>query len=188
MLINMKKSPISFLLLMFTGLFFSTALIANNEIKELSLDELFSSLKEETNEDNARKLENQIWISWLNAENDEIDGLMNDAIYFRREYNLSSAIDSLNEVITKVPNYAEAWNQRAIAYFYQGKLDLALTNIKKTLELEPRHFGAMAGRAVIHLKLNQPDLAKKSISEALKIHPFLPERTLFPELSNQSKI
>ena len=184
----MKKLSTLFLLFLLTGLFFNTTLAANNEIKDLSLDELFSSLKIEKDENKARKLENQIWLSWLSAENDEIDGLMNDAIYFRREYNLTSAIDSLNEVIAKAPNYAEAWNQRAIAYFYQGELDLALTDIKKTLELEPRHFGAMAGRAVIHLKLDQPDLAKASIVEALKIHPFLPERTLFPELYNQSNI
>ena len=112
---------------------------------------------------------------------------MNDAFHFRREFDLTQAIKVLNEVITKVPDYAEAWNQRAIAYFYQGNLDQALDDIKKTLELELWRFGAMAGRAVIRLKLNQPDKAKSSIAEALTIHPFLPERTLFPELYNQPK-
>lgn len=183
----MKKIFSAFVLFVFFGLIFNPALAESNDIKELSLDELFSSLKIETDEKRAKELENQIWLSWLSAENDEIDGLMNDAIYFRREYNLSSAIDSLKEVISKTPNYAEAWNQLAIANFYKGDLTSALEHIERTLELEPRHFGAMAGRAVIHLKLSQPDLAEASIAEALKIHPFLPERTLFPNLAKKSE-
>lgn len=76
--------------------------------------------------------------------------------------------------------------QFAIANFYKGDLT-SLEHIEKTLELEPRHFGAMAGRAVIHLKLRQPDLAEASIAEALKIHPFLPERTLFPSIAKKSE-
>ncbi len=153
------------------------------ELTSFSLDQLFSVLGKATKESQARLIENQIWQSWLKAESDEIDYLMNDAYYFRREYNLDSAIESLNEVIEKRPEYSEAWNQRAIAYFYKGKLDLALSDIEKTLMFEPRHFGAMAGRAVIHLKLNQTELAKQSILQAIAIHPFLPERSLFPELS-----
>ncbi len=185
---NFKKGL--FLTILVLTMFFTANVNAfsDKELKTFDLDKLFSLLKDETNENQARKLENQIWLSWLSAENDEIDGLINDAFHFRREFNLPLAIKILNEVIEKVPNYSEAWNQRAIAYFYQGKLDLAMKDIEKTLELEPRHFGAMAGRAVIHLKLTQRELAKSSIAEALTIHPFLPERTLFPELYDKSKI
>jgi len=107
------------LLFIILGLISNSVLAENSNIKDLSLDELFSSLKLETDEKRARKLENQIWLSWLSAENDEIDGLINDAIHFRREFNLSSAIDSLKEVISKTPKYAEAWNQLAIANFYK---------------------------------------------------------------------
>lgn len=166
---------------------FSSNSIAQEKKDESSLDELFASLKVTTDEQEARKLENEIWLTWLSAENDEIDSLINDAFQLRREFNLIGAVDLLNQVIEKVPNYAEAWNQRAIAYFYQGKLDLALNDIDKTLELEPRHFGAMAGRAVIYLKLSRPDVARESIAEALKLHPFLPERTLFPDLYEKPK-
>jgi len=84
------------LLFIILGLISNSVLAENSNIKDLSLDELFSS-----------------------AENDEIDGLINDAIHFRREFNLSSAIDSLKEVISKTPKYAEAWNQLAIANFYK---------------------------------------------------------------------
>lgn len=153
------------------------------DLKTYDLNRLFSLLQMETKESQARLIENQIWLSWLSAESEKIDYLMNDAYYFRREFNLSEAINSLNEVIELVPNYSEAWNQRAIAHFYQGNLELALKDIEKTLVLEPRHFGALAGRAVIQLRMDKRDLAKQSIKEAIAIHPFLPERTLFPELS-----
>ena len=185
---TIKKSLIASLFIFLMLCTMKAYALSVEELKSFSLDQLFSQLKKETDEGQARKIENQIWLSWLKAGNDEVDGLMNDAYYFRREFNLTSAANSLNEVIAKAPNYSEAWNQRAIVFFYQGKLDLALKDIEKTLELEPRHFGAMAGRAVIHLKLNQRELAKSSIAEALDIHPFLPERTLFPELYADRKI
>lgn len=185
------KSRIHFQLFLIFSSFcfavFSSNSIASEQIEKLSLDQLFASLKVTTDEQKSRKLENQIWLTWLSAENDEIDSLINDAFQLRREFNLLGAVDFLNQIIEKVPHYSEAWNQRAIAYFYQGKLDLALKDIEKTLELEPRHFGAMAGRAVINLKLSRPDLARASIAEALKLHPFLPERTLFPDLYEKTK-
>ncbi len=182
----MKKLSYLFCIFLFFGLFLNTASIANNQLKSLNLDELFSLLKAETDEKKARKYENQIWQIWLKPKNEKINGLMNDAYYFRKELNITSALESLNEIISKEPNYAEAWNQRAIAYYYQNKFDLALVDIEKTLELEPRHFGAMAGRAVIYLRKNKHDLAKASIKQALEIHPFLQERELFPELNEKN--
>lgn len=158
-----------------------------DDLKSYSLDKLFSLLQKETDGDQARLIEGEIWEKWLKAESDDIDYLMNDAFQFRREYNFELAIQSLNDIIQRVPHYSEAWNQRAIVYFYQGKPKLALKDIDKALELEPRHFGALAGKAVIHLQLEEFELAKKSIKKALAIHPFIPEVQLFPDLDRLSK-
>ena len=130
-MIYYEKLCNSFCCFVLFGLICNAALAESNEIKELSLDELFASLKIETDESRARKLEDKIWRSWLSAENDEIDGLMNDAYYFRREFNLSSAIESLEEVISKAQNYSEAWNQLVIANFYKGDYASAISYIEK---------------------------------------------------------
>ncbi len=61
--------------------------------------------------------------------------------------------------------------------------DKSLADIEQTLAREPRHFGALAGRALIYHTLGKRDEALQAIREALEIHPFLPERALFPELA-----
>jgi len=107
---------------------------------------------------------------------------MQQAMRERRSYNFSGALKILNRVIDRTPDYAEAWNQRATVYFQQTEYEKSLQDIARTLELEPRHFGAMAGRALIRLRQNKPALAHQNILQALRLHPYLPERSLFPEL------
>ena len=156
----------------------SSPIFADNQ----PLDDLFQQLKEAPTETEARKLENQIWKSWLTSGDSKIDNLMQKAFRKRRSYNFDGAIELLNQVIALKPDYPEVWNQRATVYFHQEKYEKSLEDIAKTLELEPRHFGSLAGRAVIRLKQQKPALAIQNIKVALKIHPFLKEKNLFPNL------
>lgn len=160
------------------GLVLSNPIFADNQ----PLDDLFQQLKEAPTEIEARKLENKIWKSWLTSGDSQIDDLMQKAFKKRRSYNFDGALDLLNQVIALKPDYPEVWNQRATVYFHQEKYEKSLEDIAKTLELEPRHFGSLAGRAVIRLKQQKPALAIQNIKLALKIHPFLKERSLFPNL------
>ena len=100
----------------------------------------------------------------------------------RQVYDFNGAIEMLNRVIERAPDYPEAWNQRATVYFFQQEYEKSLEDVARTLELEPRHFGALAGRALIRLSQFKPALARQNVIEALKIHPYLPERKLFPGL------
>ena len=146
------------------------------------LDALFSSLKDSSDEMEARKYENAIWESWFQSGNDEVDALMKEAMRKRGNYDFNGAIETLNQVIGIDPDYPEAWNQRATVYFHQREYEKSLEDVAKTLELEPRHFGAMAGRAVIRLQQGKVALAYQNVLQALKIHPFLKERAFFPNL------
>ena len=166
--------------LLYSLLFCTLCLPLHAESNKLDL--LFLQLKTSSSEAEARKLENQIWISWLDSENSEVDKLMQDALQKRRDYDYNGSLEILNKVIGLKPDYAEVWNQRATVYFHQEEYKKSLWDIAKTLELEPRHFGSLAGRAVIRLKQNKPALARQNIVEALKFHPFLRERTMFPGL------
>ena len=107
---------------------------------------------------------------------------MRQAMRERSSYNFETALEIINEVISRKPDYAEAWNQRATIHFHQSKFEKSLEDIATTLELEPRHFGAMAGRAIIRLQQNKPTLAMQNVIEALKLHPYLREKALFPGL------
>lgn len=180
---NQKKSKritlktLSVLLLMFAGFAAQSVLSSSDK-----LDSLFLQLKQAEDEVTARQLANEIWETWFQSGDSEIDALMREAMRERSSYNFEAAVTILNRVIDQMPEYAEAWNQRATVYFHQSKLEESLQDIATTLELEPRHFGAMAGRALIRLQQNKPTLAMQNVIEASKLHPFLPEKSLFPGL------
>ena len=56
-----------------------------------------------------------------------------------------------------VSDFAEGYNQRAIAYFMLEELSKSIEDCKKTSELNRYHFGALAGMGHCYLKLG--DLA-----------------------------
>lgn len=148
-----------------------------------NLDDLFLSLKASSNEQSARVYENEIWLSWLQSGDFEVDALMKQALRKREGYDFNGALEVLNKVIAIMPEYPEVWNQRATVYFHQGEHEKSLKDIAKTLELEPRHFGSLAGRALIRLQQGKPALARQNVIEAMKYHPYLKERVFFPDLA-----
>lgn len=151
--------------------------LSNNSA--VSLDSLFLSLKQSSNEAEARNIESKIWQHWFQSGDETVDQLMKEAMKKRSGYDFNGAIEILDKIIIIAPDYSEVWNQRATVLFHQEKYDESLVDIAKALELEPRHFGSLAGRAVIRLRQSKPALARQSIVEALKYHPFLRERSMF---------
>ena len=147
-----------------------------------TLDQLFDGLKNAPDETSARGYEHQIWLRWFESGDDSIDQLMEQAVSKRNLYDFNGALEILDNVIAQKPDYAEAWNQRATVYFHQGEYEKSLWDVAKTLELEPRHFGSMAGRAVIRLFQGKPALARQNLLQALEYHPYLKERSFFPDL------
>jgi Tfp pilus assembly protein PilF len=148
-----------------------------------NLDALFAALKDARAEEEARVIENSIWLEWFKSGSDEVDELMREAMRKRETYDFNGALEVIDRILAIQPDYAEAWNQRATVHFHQQEFERSLEDVARTLELEPRHFGAMAGRAVIRMMQMKPALARQNVLEALKLHPFLKERALFPDLA-----
>ena len=85
--------------------------------------------------------------------------------------NIEKSVYYFSKVIKDNPNFAEAWNKRATAYFMLGYYDKSMNDINETLKLEPRHFGAMDGMALIFLEQGKLDKAIKVYDEIIKIFP-----------------
>ena len=111
--------------------------------------------------------------------NDEVDAMMRDAMRRRGSYDFDGALEVLNRVISIMPDYPEAWNQRATVHFHKKEYEKSLEDVAKALELEPRHFGAMAGRGVIRFFQGKPALARQNILQAAEYHPYLKELEMF---------
>jgi len=83
------------------------------------------------------------------------------------------ALAGISRLIRKVPEFAEAYNQRAILYFRAGEYQKAVADCETVLKLNPFHFGAQAGMAQCFIKLRKPRPALRALRTALKIHPGL---------------
>ncbi len=142
-------------------------------------DALFEALKNAPNEEEARKVEDDIWYSWLDAApTPEIRRKVDDAMRRREAYDYQGAKDLLDEVIAEAPDYSEGWNQHAFILFLQGNYEASLEDIDRALALEPRHFGALSGRAIIYMTLGRVKLGQQALKEAIAIHPYLKERDM----------
>jgi len=146
------------------------------------LDALFAQLRIAPSETAARATADQIWSVWTHPS-DAVLAERLDAAIDAMAYGPVGALALLDALVVEFPDFAEAWNQRATMHFHLGNYRASLADIEMTLALEPRHFGALAGRVLINLTLGDRDAATRDILAALAIHPFLPERSLFPELA-----
>ena len=85
--------------------------------------------------------------------------------------NIETSINYFTKVIEANPNFAEAWNKRATAYYLLGNFDKSMLDINETLKLEPRHFGAMDGMALIFLHQEKFTKVLEIYDEIIKIFP-----------------
>ncbi|WP_404791257.1 tetratricopeptide repeat protein [Altericista sp. CCNU0014] len=78
----------------------------------------------------------------------------------------------LNQLIEQLPDFAEAWNRRAVLYYTQHKYTEALQDCKATLQLVPFHFGALHGLGLCHAALGDYRAAIQAFHEALNVQPY----------------
>jgi tetratricopeptide (TPR) repeat protein len=87
----------------------------------------------------------------------------------------ADVLAALNALIDKAPEFAEAYNQRAILYFRSKEYEKSLADCERVLERNPYHFGALSGMAECLLHLRRPRAALKAYRNAYRINPNLGE-------------
>ncbi|MFO1435008.1 MAG: tetratricopeptide repeat protein [Gammaproteobacteria bacterium] len=137
------------------------------------LNPLFEKLKGAHEENEAVGTANEIWKIWFQYRDADIAAQLQEAVKAKDAGNLDQALEIVNKVVERAPDFAEAWNQRAIIYYNVGYYDASLKDVEETLKLEPRHFGALSGRGMCYLGLRDPDAALDAFEEALYVHPWL---------------
>ena len=94
-------------------------------------------------------------------------------IRFNTSRQFSEAIESASSLIEEIPSFAEAWNQRAVAYYRLGHFDQSLSDCLQTLELNPYHFDAEVGMGQCYLERNDAFSAIACFRRALTLNPGL---------------
>lgn len=133
--------------------------------------ELLDKLKTTASEDEAARLEEEIWDAWLVSGSGTVDVLMKRGLDYQEGEDIEGAREMFDRVIAIKPDYAEAWNRRALLFFNDGKYDEAVADLESTLIYEPRHFGAWIGLGMIFESIERPEAALLAYRKALEIHP-----------------
>jgi tetratricopeptide (TPR) repeat protein len=139
-------------------------------LENLSQD-LLDKLKTVASEEEAATIEEEIWDAWLVSGSATVDIMMKRGLEYQESEDAQSARDMFDRAIAVKPDYAEAWNRRALLFFNDGKYDEAIADLESTLTYEPRHFGAWIGLGMIFESIDRPDAALKAYRKALEIHP-----------------
>lgn len=117
------------------------------------------------------RIERQILRIWGKSGSPTIDYLFQRGEAELQDGQAEAAIDHFSAVIDYAPDFAEAWNGRATAYYLANRLGQSLSDIEQVLRLNPRHFGALAGLGMILEALDRPDEALEAYRASLAIHP-----------------
>lgn len=86
--------------------------------------------------------------------------------------NLQAAETLLTETVEGLPDFAEAWNRRAVLYYVQQRYWQSIVDCEKVIDLVPYHFGALHGMGLCHANLGNYLAAIQSFRRALDIQPF----------------
>lgn len=138
------------------------------------LDALFEALGDTSDPATAEVIEATIVDIWDETDDSSNARLLQQGDDALARGLLPVAAFSFNRLVDRAPDFAEAWNRRAILHFVMGNDTAALADIERTLELEPRHFGAMSGLAMIMLRNDRPEVALRSFEAVLEVHPHFP--------------
>ncbi len=145
------------------------------------IEGLLDDLARADSEAEADEISYRIWTEWFSPNDPKLATHMSVMTNLLGEGLAEESLHELGIIVSRYPDYAEGWNQRATRLYNLGRYEEALADTERVLAIQPRHFGAMAGRVLILLKQNKDLEALKQMRAALAIHPFLRERRLFPE-------
>ncbi|MEO0344508.1 MAG: tetratricopeptide repeat protein [Pseudomonadota bacterium] len=148
--------------------------IAPEQVQEQSLEDLMAQLRDPTLE-NWEPIERKIWQKWSASGSDTLDFLLQRGRDALDVGSINDAIGHFSAAIDHDPNFAEAWNQRATAFFFSGQYGPSMNDIQQVLVLNPDHFGALTGMAMILERTDRPAEALDVVYRVLEVHPHRPD-------------
>jgi tetratricopeptide (TPR) repeat protein len=117
--------------------------------------------------------ENGIRQVWVRAAGDRDRIMLETVIRLNAARQFEKVLRMASELIARLPQYAEAWSQRAYAHHALGNYDQSLRDCQEALEINPYHFIAAVGMGRAYLELGNVLAALESFRRALRLHPDL---------------
>ena len=83
------------------------------------------------------------------------------------------AVTHFDAALDADPQFAEAYNQRAIAHYLRDDYAASVADCRRAVELMPCHFGAWAGLGHCYLHTGHSREALRAYRRALAVHPHM---------------
>jgi tetratricopeptide (TPR) repeat protein len=116
-----------------------------------------------------------VWRVWSRSGDPEADKLLAIGVMEMESGLVMTAIETFTRVIERKPDFAEAWNKRATAWFIAGDMRKSLADCDEVMKRNPQHFGALSGYGQIYINLEEYEKAIEYFKRALAVNPNLTE-------------
>jgi tetratricopeptide (TPR) repeat protein len=135
------------------------------------IDSLLTDLKS-ADENIRHRATVALWRLWLYQKGVYGLELLQQAETLQEAGDRKGAESLLTNLIEDQPDFAEAWNRRAILYYSQGKYQKSLEDCQMVVSLNPSHFGAFHGLGLCHAALGSYGAAIRAFRQALELQPY----------------
>ncbi|WP_232796503.1 tetratricopeptide repeat protein [Roseovarius salinarum] len=139
-------------------------------VDEARLDKLFARL-EQADPGEARRIAKEIELELSKSGSPAMDLLLKRGRDALEAGETGAAIEHLTALTDHVPDFAQGWHLRAIAFAKKDLYGPALADLERALALRPRHFAALYGLGTILGEVGRPGMAREVFEKVLSIHP-----------------
>ena len=136
-----------------------------------------------------RQSEHAMWQVWFRSSHERAEALLRQSMALIGTHQFDEATKLLEAALEIDPDFAEAYNQRAIIHFFRRRFADSIKDCQETIKRNPYHFGAMSGMGQCYQRLQNADEAIKAYERALRINPNMEgvRRTLIQLLQAEGK-
>lgn len=111
-----------------------------------------------------------LWSLWFRADSQANNQELQRLVNLRDRRKKRNGLDAL---ISQSPQFAEAYNQRAMLHFQTEEWQKSVADCERVLKLNPYHFAAAAGLGRSNMELGKNRAALRAFRHALKLNPGL---------------
>jgi len=140
-------------------------------MSESSINSLLENLKNP--DENVRKqATEELWRIWFYQKG--ISGMerLGQTQMLLEGGETAQAEALLTQIIREQPDFAEAWNRRAVLYYLLKQYQKSRDDCQQVIQLNPIHFGALHGLGLCHAALGDYQVAITAFRRALDIQPY----------------
>lgn len=113
----------------------------------------------------------ELWRIWFNQKGAYGLELLEQSQALLETGKVDEAEAMLSSLIQDQPDFAEAWNRRAVLYYLQGRYRHSLSDCQQVVKLNSIHFGALHGMGLCYAALGEYAAAIQAFRQALVIQP-----------------